>query len=789
MKLTRFRDRLRDRETPASIAVLVVFAGVVMLLYWPAISGGKTQLHGDSVGHGLILLDMLRDFFYQGDNLLWTDKVYGGHPIFAESQGGFLNPINIIIALSFEPITGLNLYHVLSMFISGIGVFLLSRCLGSSYMAAGFACFAAVFSVFWIEAQANITVSGTIAWIPWVVYSFEAWVRKPGLRSGFLFGLFASLLVLAGYPPLFYGTVLYVSLTLLVVPFQKQARALWLGSLGPRVASGLFAIAVCVGLTAVQWMPMLELVGESARQDGTTLVEMPPIWNFMYDDTNWDNRLAGLMLLGSSYVLCLSLLALFVPVSDRIKGHFLATFVLFNLGIANDSPIFRFIYEHNLLPGIHSFRVMFIFLHIYILGAAVLAAAGVDGLVRTIREKSWQRARAFTAILRLLLCVVAVAWLFRSMTLQEMLVPENIFLAAALLIIVTAYKTGATRWLPHMLALLLVFEVVIFKSRAIGFHDRAWLDKPDTVQWLEAQNMNSRLYKVRNLSPVSMYAFLHSTDPALGKGVAAALSAASASSNLLWNIASPNGSFGLPLARMDLALARYNVEYGDTAATPGQRLIDLLGHRYAMTPTPLALPGFSEVYSSSATGVVVNENSAARPRIQGYSRHTVVTGPDEVFTKLEHREPDTLIVESRALGGESVLPDSESSKGTNNSCAISIEVLEARAGRYRLDVDAGSDGWVFVADAPYPDWKAEVDGESRPVFPANILGKAVPVVAGRHIVELYYAPDPFSVGRAISLGSIALLFALYLICRRRGLTTPGPENPISRFRPPPGTIP
>jgi hypothetical protein len=143
-----------------------------------------------------------------------------------------------------------------------------------------------------------------------------------------------------------------------------------------------------------------------------------------------------------------------------------------------------------------------------------------------------------------------------------------------------------------------------------------------------------------------------------------------------------------------------------------------------MTLTPLALPGFTEVYRSPVTGVVVNENSAARSRIQRYSSHTVATGPDEVLAQLEDGEPDTLIIESRAVGGESLLFDGEIPKVISNNDRIRIEVLEARAGLFRLDVDAGSDGWVFIADAPYPDWKAEVDGEPRPIFPANLFGES-----------------------------------------------------------------
>jgi hypothetical protein len=76
---------------------------------------------------------------------------------------------------------------------------------------------------------------------------------------------------------------------------------------------------------------------------------------------------------------------------------------------------------------------------------------------------------------------------------------------------------------------------------------------------------------------------------------------------------------------------------------------------------------------------------------------------------------------------------------------------------------AGFSSLTLLIQIGKPKWTASHARYSLPIF----LGKAVQVVAGRHIVELYYAAGAFYVGRAISLGSIALLFALYLICRRR----------------------
>jgi hypothetical protein len=51
---------------------------------------------------------------------------------------------------------------------------------------------------------------------------------------------------------------------------------------------------------------------------------------------------------------------------------------------------------------------------------------------------------------------------------------------------------------------------------------------------------------------------------------------------------------------------------------------------------------------------------------------------------------------------------------------------------------------VVIAEAYYPAWRARVDGREVPVFPANVLSRAVPVgSAGRHVIEMWLAPGRF----------------------------------------------
>ena len=75
----------------------------------------------------------------------------------------------------------------------------------------------------------------------------------------------------------------------------------------------------------------------------------------------------------------------------------------------------------------------------------------------------------------------------------------------------------------------------------------------------------------------------------------------------------------------------------------------------------------------------------------------------------------------------------------------------------RLEVDAEQDGYVVVADAFDPGWSATVDDAAAPVLRANVAFRAVPVPAGRHVVEMVYRPRAVARGLALTLLTLALL--------------------------------
>ncbi len=55
---------------------------------------------------------------------------------------------------------------------------------------------------------------------------------------------------------------------------------------------------------------------------------------------------------------------------------------------------------------------------------------------------------------------------------------------------------------------------------------------------------------------------------------------------------------------------------------------------------------------------------------------------------------------------------------------------------YEFNVHARKPVWLFIADANYPGWQAEIDGHSTPVYSAQVLGKAVFVPSGIHKITV-----------------------------------------------------
>jgi hypothetical protein len=93
-------------------------------------------------------------------------------------------------------------------------------------------------------------------------------------------------------------------------------------------------------------------------------------------------------------------------------------------------------------------------------------------------------------------------------------------------------------------------------------------------------------------------------------------------------------------------------------------------------------------------------------------------------------------------------------------------VAELAADHARLEVELSAPGYAVLVDAYDPGWRASVDGSAAAVLRANVAFRAVPVPAGRHVVELLYRPRSVQVGLALSAMAVALCAVGGLLSRR-----------------------
>jgi hypothetical protein len=748
------------------------FLFVLALVTWfwlPSLWNSKLIIHGDSGLHGLPLLWLHHQALAGHESLLWSSRVYGGHPLFAESQGGFANPINILSAWLFEPLYALGFLHWLTVVAGAGGVFCLCRVLGISRWSATFASIATVFSGFWVPSVQNLPISTTLAWVPWLLAAAEYWLKQPSSARAVLLAIPAALLVFAGYPQLTHGTIVYLLVSLLAQPLQCDGRAFVARHWRPLLASGLLALVLAIGLAAIQLLPLFELARLSHRSQGTIVLfdgfiapafYLKGLFYFYLGD---DSQGINMPNLANTAVLMLAGLILFFRTPARILGHALGTFLLFNLALGSASPLFRLLYEYHLIPGLHFFRGMQMYFPLAVAGFAVVAAFMLDALSGDLRPalREWLARNPIAAGIALaayggslaFLCHHYYSPIYTLLNLLAPLLMVMLYPLSALL--------GKRRWFPLLAVLVLTLDVLILRMHAIHFFDRQIADQPQVIRSIAAE-LDLQDYHVMDGSSGLAMVFLASTNPAVEPSYRRMIEALCPfPSAMQWRIPSINGVLALPLSRRAMLDPVLTAEVDGTQGNrPGLRLIDILGIRYVSRDAAVANPSLPLYSHDVEHKVFIYRNPAAKPRFQVYWDARAVENPEEALSGLQATRSETLFLE-RPPTGNLVLP------GPCPACSsptATVEVLEAKAVRYRVNVDVPRDAWLFLADANYPGWQATVNGVKQPVYSAQVLGKAVRLKAGRNEVIIRFVPWSFYLGAALS--GLTLLLVLFILLKQ-----------------------
>ncbi len=741
----------RDSRLSECSAVLLYLA-LVSYFWWPSLWDGQLIIHADSAHHGLSLLQMLQQWL-QGsrETLLWSSDIYGGHPLFAESQGGFLNPLNLLAALFFEPTYGVGVLHWADMLLAGYGVYALCRVLRLSPWAALFAAVAVSYSTVWIGVQYNTSVAGTLVWTTWTLAAAQYWLNRPCALRAVLMAIPATLLIYSGYPHLAHGVAIYLAGQLLALLLMAEGRLLLSQRFRALLLTGIGAVVLALLLSSVQLVPLVELVAHSGRNEGTAmpfagmLSASSYITGMLFFDWSLVPKSFIVGSQGSLLVCLLALLGVCLRMPVFIVGHAMGGFLLMNLGMEYASPLFTLAYDYHLIPGLHGYRIMFPFFLVGIVGLAVLAAHALTCLAR--KEWSvpawlprWMTGRRWVLLVVMLLLVGSYGFFpehYSRLNYAFVLV----LLAAVLGLVLTSRE----RFIPLAAALVILADALLMRSDLFDFHEPEAVAQAGVIGAI-LQDPDQRLYRTATKNGAGGYVFASPRDKELARKYRIYLESLTPFPGVVDGVASIDGVMALALERRTLLEKRIEPELrGELKAKPGQRVIDQLGIRYVAFSGQPAATGLQLFYE--VPGSQVYRNEFALPKYRTYQRAEARADARQVLAAMTEGDPQVLYLEASAV---------EPAAACTQDGSARVQWREQSDLRYVAEVDSPCAGWLYVADAYYPGWQARVDGQEVELYPAQVLGKAVSFPAGRSLVEIEYRP------RSVYL-SAALSFVVWLV--------------------------
>jgi hypothetical protein len=794
-----------ERLIPAILLVLLlglafrgVFAGRVFYLR------DVVQNHGPLRG---LVAERLR----AGEWPSWNPYHGGGTPLFANPNSLVLHPTTLVF-LVLPPEAALTASVVLQFALLALGGWLLAREIGARREGAALAAAILALSGPAASLASMQNVLAAFSFVPLALWALLRGARRSS--PGWLAGAAAAgaVVLMAAEPAAALALVLVGGALLFAGPAA--------GRIPPRRAALALAAMLAVGLllAAPQLLAARALLPLTPRAAG-----LPPAeawkWSLLPlrllevvvprlfgDPTRlspaaWWGRFAfegGYPFLLSLYVgalpCLLALAGLLAGGPDRRRRRALgiagALGVLLALG--GGAAVYRTLYA--VLPLARQIRYPERFLLVTLLAVALLAAAGLDRLLQgAVRRRAVTALVAGAASLFFVLvtCLAAAPALVDAVLTRAAGVPAALFAADSGAAVRAAVLRSCLWALGETLVLGAGAALILLPGTA---SPRRVLPAPRAAAFgLVAFSGLSMVAAAAPALSTAAPGWLRAPSPlreAIGRGPGAprlrhdprpaGLSIWARTDEVVW---------GFRFDRFSYSLLTGHREQVPTVLEPATDRMDLLAQAAlgrALDRMPLAER--VKILRVAHAGVLLSHDELSDPglepgpALEGFSRPPLRLYrvrsplPRARFRFAAHPpawpdDPARSLADPRYDPERVVLLDAPGSAGPREAGAdgeIPVAVLEDRPERVRMRVVAPRPGWVVLADAWAPGWRAAVDGVPAPVLRADGLFRAVAVPAGEREVTMSYQPPGARAGAGLAATGALLAAALAAGAARRG---------------------
>jgi len=651
---------------------------------------------------------------------LWNPYNFAGTPLLANFQSGSFYVFNILffvmpfrIAWSFIIFLGPLLGGVfLYFYLNNFKLNKLASVLG------GIAFSFSGFFVAWMEWG---TITHVGLWLPLILLSIDKlFLNKKNFKWIFIYIFSLTSSFFAGHLQIFFYLFIFSWVYFLVRWIQFGLRKkIFLLYLMPNI---FFLI-----LTAVQWIPTLQLISLSARNvdvlnfnnpgwfvpwqhlvqfiapdffGNPTTLNYWGVWNY--------GELVGYV---GIIPLILALFAIFYR-RDK-KTLFFGT--IFFLSIVFSFPTFfakiPYILKIPFLSTSQPTRLLFI----ADFTLAVLSALGFDYLLKAKRKIVIIYSLIFIFI------ILTGLWIFIPkehllVAKSNLLLPTVLFILSSILFVALIFSQKKNKYIVIICAFIIivtVFDLLRFGWKFNPFTQSSYLfPSTKTITFLQkdlgefrVMTTDSRILPP-NFSAIYGLQSIDGYDP-------------------LYLL-----RYGELMAASERKKADINPPFGfNRIITPhnyDSRIIDLLGVKYVLSLSELNSSKLVKVFQEEQT--IIYENKNVIPRAFFVKNIRLSKNKKESIKMLF--DPSVNLVQTGII--------ENGSGGLNVSWSVgSANIIQYSANKIIIDTENEDAGFLVLTDTFYPTWKASVDKKLAKIYVTDYNFRGIIVSSGKHRVEFY----------------------------------------------------
>jgi hypothetical protein len=675
----------------------------------PGFEVGGRNANLDVATQNLPFTEIARDQLKRGEAPLWNPYNYGGTPLLGDMQSALLYPLTWLgLLIGFEGAIGW--MCVLKLFTAGFGTYLLARELrlraGPSLVGALVYMLGAPI-VAWLQ-----TPLGTVlTLLPFLVLTTERLRREPSVSRAAGLAAVVALSIFAGHPETAALSSAAAAVYLVAAMWGRRAGE-YLRAFGGFI--GAHALGVCAAaiviipfLSALQGSITAEVHGDHGAVHlpaGSGLVLFMP--NVYGEGPEYRGPLFFYLSVTGYFGVAAMLFAVCGVWARRAEPYvrgLLAAAVVALMVIFSIPPVSWIVPHVPPYSGSLNVRVF----HVVALAGAILAAAGLDAVLR----QRIPRRRIVYAAGGLL--AVAGVWFTVQWLRDALPAPEGaralavgkvvlfVGLGAAVLALAARVRT---RLVLAAAAVVVVLDLAYMHDyNPLLPAEQANPPEPPVARFLASRPAPFRISPSKP-SERSPNVFLPNTTG-------------------LYDLAGPQGYDYPQSARWSRFSSRVLGEEGKPRG-PARTGLQLMNVRYYVAPPAAPPPGprLQRVYAGR--DATVYEDPAALPRA------FLVPGTRRVRDPLALMERGRLDPRREAL----IAPDAPRAPAGDGFRPLRARQLDAT--HWRIAVPPGAAGWMVLGNSFSGDWKATVDGRDAELTPTNYTAMGVAVPRGARSVDV-----------------------------------------------------